>query len=321
MADAGWAANHLGVEPTVKRNSGLIHLGIVYVLWGTTFLAIRTAVREGSGFPPFSMAGSRVAVAGLLLLLIVKLRKVELRPTAGELLILGSSGLLLWTGGNGLVTWAEQRADSGFAALIIATVPILVSVTEALLDRQRPSLLLMASLVIALAGVGLLSLPALTSGVGADLPSLAALLAGAVSWTLGTVLQKRRAVRLGFQASSAYQHLAAAVGFFLIARLRAEPAIQPAPEAWAAWGYLIVFGSIVGYSSYVQSLRLLPLSLATTNSFVNPVIAVFLGWLVLGEQITPATLAGAALVLAGVAGVFRDRYATRQQALAGSDGD
>lgn len=148
-----------------------------------------------------------------------------------------------------------------------------------------------------------------------------ALLAGAVSWTLGTVLQKRRRVELGYQASSAYQHLAAAIGFFLVARLSGEPAIDPRPEAWYAWGYLIVFGSIVGYSSYIQSLRLLPLSLATTNSFVNPVIAVALGALILDERITPATVAGAALVLAGVAGVFWDRYVLSKRALAGGEGD
>lgn len=305
----------------MNRNRGLVHLGIVYLLWGSTFLAIRIAVREGTGFPPFSMAGSRVAVAGLILLLIVRLRRKLLVPTVPEFLILAASGVLLWTGGNGLVTWAEQRADSGFAALVIATIPIMVAVGEALLDRQAPSMLLVLSLAIALLGVAVLSAPALDSVGGADLGSLVALLAGAVSWTIGTLLQKRRYVRLGYQASSAYQHLSAAVAFFLLARLTGEPLVDPVPDAWYAWGYLIVFGSIIGYSSYIQSLRLLPLSLATTNAFVNPVIAVALGALVLGEELTPLTLVGAALVLAGVAGVFRDRYLSRQQVLVAGEGD
>lgn len=305
----------------MNRSRGLVHLGIVWVLWGSTFLAIRIAVREGSGFPPFSMAGSRVAVAGLVLLLIVRLRSRELLPTRRELLILAASGVLLWTGGNGLVTWAEQRAESGFAALIIATVPIMVAVVEALLDRKAPSALLVISLATALVGVGVLSGPTLGPGGSADLPSVLALLGGAVSWTMGTVLQKRRNVELGYQASSAYQHLAAAIGFFLLARASSETAVNPLPEAWYAWGYLIVFGSIIGYSSYIQSLRLLPLSLATTNSFVNPVIAVALGALVLGERITPAIMVGAALVLTGVAGVFWDRHVLRRRALAGGEGD
>lgn len=305
----------------MNRSRGLVHLGIVWVLWGSTFLAIRIAVREGSGFPPFSMAGSRVAVAGLILLLIVRLRGKPLLPTRQELLVLAASGVLLWTGGNGLVTWAEQRAESGFAALIIATVPIMVAVAEALLDRKVPSALLVISLATALVGVGVLSGPTLRAGGGADLPSVLALLGGAVSWTVGTVLQKRRHVELGYQASSAYQHLAAAIGFFLVAQASGEPAVSPLPEAWYAWGYLILFGSIIGYSSYIQSLRLLPLSLATTNAFVNPVIAVVLGALILGERITPAILVGATLVLAGVAGVFWDRHVLRRRALAGGEGD
>ncbi len=305
----------------MNRSRGLFHLGIVYVLWGSTFLAIRIAVREGTGFPPFSMAGSRVAVAGLILLLIVRLRRKLLVPTLPELLVLATSGVLLWTGGNGLVTWAEQRADSGFAALVIATIPIMVAIAEALLDRRAPSWLLVLSLATALLGVAVLGAPALDAAQGADLGSVIALLAGAVSWTIGTVLQKRRYVRLGYQASSAYQHLAAALGFFVIARLSGEPAVDPVPDAWYAWGYLIVFGSILGYSSYIQSLRLLPLSLATTNAFVNPVIAVALGALVLGEQITPSTVTGAALVLAGVAGVFRDRYLINRRVPAAGDGD
>lgn len=312
-----------------NRSRGLVHLGIVYVFWGSTFLAIRIAVREGSGFSPFSMAGSRVAVAGLILLLIVRLRGKPLIPSRQDLLILAVSGVLLWTGGNGLVTWAEQRADSGFAALVIGTIPILVAVAEALLDRRAPSPLLIGSLIIALAGVALLSLPAIRSGEQTDLISVLVLLAAALSWTIGLVLQKQRYINLGWQASSAYQHLSAAVGFFLVARLSGEPTVYPVPQAWAAWGYLIVFGSIVGYSSYIQSMRLLPLSLATTNAFVNPVIAVALGAIVLGERITPTTLAGAALVLAGVAGVFRDRYigkpeeqvAAHAGAAAAGDGD
>jgi drug/metabolite transporter (DMT)-like permease len=291
------------------------------VFWGSTFLAIRVAVREGSGFPPFTMGGSRVLVAGLIILLIARLRSKRIQATRRELVILGISGLLLWTGGNGLVTWAEQRAESGFAALIIAIVPIWIALAEAYLDRRAPSPLLVASLVIALLGVGLLSAPVITSGVQADALSVVALGLGSLTWTAGTVLQSRRQVQLGHQASSGYQHLAGAFGYLLIARMAAEAAPDPIPEAWAAWGYLIIFGSIIGYTSYIQTLRLLPLSVATTNAFVNPLIAVLLGAIVLGEQVTPATLFGGALVMLGVAGVFRDRVRARSRALAGGNGE
>lgn len=301
--------------------TGLIHLAIVYLLWGSTFLAIRVAVREGSGFPPFSMGGSRVLVAGLIILLIARLRGKRIQATRQELLILGISGLLLWTGGNGLVTWAEQRAESGFAALIIATVPVWTALAEAYFDRRAPSMLLVSSLTVALLGVGLLTAPVITSGVQADTLSVAALGLGSMTWTAGTVLQSRRRVELGHQASSGYQHLAGAFGYLLIARLAAEAVPDPIPEAWAAWGYLIVFGSTIGYTSYIQTLRLLPLSVATTNAFVNPLIAVILGALILGESITGTTLLGGALVLAGVAGVFRDRYRGRARAVAAGNGE
>lgn len=301
--------------------TGLIHLVIVYVLWGSTFLAIRVAVRGGSGFPPFTMGGTRVLVAGLLLLLIARIRGQRIQASPKELLILGISGLLLWTGGNGLVTWAAQRAAAGIAALVIATVPIWAGLMEAYLDRRSPSPLLIASLGTALLGVGLLSAPVIGSGVRADALSMLALGLASLAWSSGVVIQSRRRVQLGPQASSGYQHLSGALGFTVLALLSGEAYPNPIPEAWYAWGYLIIFGSIVGYTSYIQTLRLLPLSVATTNAFVNPLIAVVLGAVVLGEEITAATLAGAALVMAGVAGVFRDRIRTRRRVPASGGGE
>lgn len=301
--------------------AGLFHLGVVYLLWGSTFLAIRVAVREGSGFPPFTMGATRVLAAGLVLLFIAKLRGRRIVPTRAELPVLAASGLLLWTGGNGLVVWAEQRAASGLAALMIGTVPIWVGLFEAYLDRRTPSGLLFASLATALAGIGLLSAPVLSSGVEKDVLSILALALAAVTWAAGTVLQGRRRVQLGLQASSAYQHLAGGLGFVVLLRLAGEPAASPVREAWYAWAYLGVFGSIIGYTSYVQALRLLPISVATTNAFVNPVIAILLGALILKEPITPTTLAGAGLVLAGVAGVFRDRFRARARVVVGGGGE
>ena len=119
-----------------------LHLGIVYLVWGSTYLAIRVAVREGSGFPPFSMGATRVILAGLLLLGWAALSRKRVRPSRRELLILAGSGLLLWSVGNGLVIWAEQRADSALAALVIGTTPIWAVLIEAALDRRRPSPLL-----------------------------------------------------------------------------------------------------------------------------------------------------------------------------------
>ena len=260
---------------------GLVHLGIVYVLWGSTFLAIRVAVREGSGFPPFIMAGTRILIASGILFIIARIARQRLRPTRSELFIVAAAGLLLWTGANGMVTWSEQRIHAGPAALVIATMPIWASLMNAYLDRRTPSFLLFASLGLGLLGVGVLSVPFLTSGVKGDAVSILALLLAALSWAAGTVLQSRRPVKLEIFANSAYQSLFGALGFLALSLIFRQPAPAPIPEAWIAWAYLIVFGSVIGFTSYIQTIRLLPLSVATTNAYVNPLVAVmvFTRWL------------------------------------------
>lgn len=301
---------------------GLVHLGIVYVLWGSTFLAIRVAVRDGSGFDPFIMGGSRLLIASLLLFLIARIAKQGLRPTRAGLLVLAAAGLLLWTGANGLVTWSEQRIHAGPAALVLATVPIWVGLIEGYLDRRTPTFLLVAALGLGLMGVGVLSIPFITSGVRADALSMLALFGASLSWSAGTVLQSRRPARLGIYASSAYQNLFGALGFLAISLLAGESRPDPIAEARVAWLYLIIFGSVIGFTSYVQTLRLLPVSLATTNAYINPLVAVILGAILLSEPITPYTLVGTALILLGVAGVFRDRYRQRTvPAMEASPGD
>ena len=293
------------------RALAFVHLGIVYVLWGSTFLAIRVAVREGSGFPPFIMAGTRILTASAILFILAWLAKQRLRPTRQELLVVAGAGLLLWTGGNGLLTWSEQRVHAGPAALVIATVPVWASLTEAYLDRRRLSLLLIVSLGVALLGVAALSVPFLTSGVRADGLSMATLLLAALSWAAGTVLQSRRSVKLEIYSNAAYQTLFGALGILTVSLLLGESAPSPVPEAWIAWAYLIVFGSLIGFTSYLQTIRLLPLSVATTHTYVNPVVAVVLGAILLSEPITTYTLVGTGLVLLGVVGVFRDRFRAR----------
>ncbi len=221
-------------------------------------------------------------------------------------MLLGS-GLLLWTGGNGLVTWAEQRADSGLAAMIVATVPIWTALIEALLDRRLPSSRLIFALLVGFVGILLLSIPSLRSGMKADVLAVLALLGAPISWSAGSVLQNRRTVSLAPQVSAGYQSLFGGLGFLVLVLLFREPKPVPTDQAWLAWGYLVLFGSLIGFTSFVQVLRLLPMSIAMTYAYVNPVIAVLLGAWILGEPITLWTISGAVLVILGVAGVFRDR--------------
>jgi drug/metabolite transporter (DMT)-like permease len=247
-------------------------------------------------------------VGGAILLLLGLLRRRRLRLTAYEVRILAASGLLLWLGGNGLVTWAETRAESGYAALIIATIPIWVALMDAILDRRTPPPLLIVSLLVGLAGIGILSAPHLAGGDARDMAALAALLLAPFLWALGSVLQRRRPVGVAPQVSAAYQQLFGSIGFFAVALLVREPQPTPTQEAMLAWVYLVIMGSVVAFSSYVAALALLPTRVVATYAYVNPVIAVVLGAIILGESITIATVVGMILVLLGVAGVFRATY-------------
>lgn len=296
------------LESADSRNwLGLINLVVVYIVWGSTYLAIRVSVKEDGGFSPFLMGLTRVIAGGGLLLLWGLLKGERLRPTREEALTLGVTGVLLWVGGNGLVVWAEQRAESGLASLIIAATPIWVAIIEALVDRKLPSWRLTVSLLIGFGGIAFLSVPNLQNGVGADAMSIVALLLAGLSWGAGSVYQSRRPTGFGSVVNAGYQHIAGAVGYSILVLAVGETWTAPDSTAWLAWVYLVVFGSLLAFTSYIRAIKLLPMKIVATYAYVNPVIAVFLGWLVLGEAVTLWMLGGASLVLLGVAGVFRER--------------
>lgn len=205
MADASSLTTAgVSVQNSKQKWLGLFHLFVIYIIWGSTYLAIRVAVRDGSGFPPFSMGATRLLAAGGLLLLGAALTRQKLRLSKDEFKVLALSGMLLWAGGNGLVNWAEQRADSGYAALLVATTPLWVAVMEAFLDRKMPSMLLAAALLTGLGGITLLTAPALKTGTHADILSVIALIIAPVSWGVGMLLQRRRPVALNPFVSSGY---------------------------------------------------------------------------------------------------------------------
>ena len=286
---------------------GFINLFIVYIVWGSTYLAIRIAVRPGSGIPPFTLGMVRILIAGILMLLISALRRSSMRPTRKELAVLACSGVLLWTGGNGMLNWAEQRIDSSLAALLIATVPLWMVLMESILDRKKPSSGLVLSLIVGFAGIALLSATTLQTGDMGDIVSLLVLVLASISWTLGSLLQSRMPVSLSIEVSAGYQQIFGGLGFVVLVLLTGEPRPTPTTDAWLAWGYLIFVGSLIGFTAYVRILQLLPMSVAMTYAYVNPVVALFLGAAILSEPLHITTLAGAALVLLGVAGVFRER--------------
>jgi drug/metabolite transporter (DMT)-like permease len=303
IAYGGWVETNRQPLPL----AGLLHLVVTYFVWGSTYLAIRVAVREGAGWGPFWLGASRVLTAAAVLFVFNRLRRQRLRPERPEVVILVASGLLLWVGGNGAVNWAEQRIDSGLAALIVGSMPMWVALMESLIDRRLPSLLLITSLVTGFGGLVVLTLPMLRDGVTADLAGVLAVVFAAVSWGFGSIIVNRRPLRLDPVVVSSWQQLIGGIGFAVLAIGVGEPAPAPTNAAWLAWAYLVVFGSLLAYTSFVYALKLLPTTVVMTYAYVNPAIAVLLGWLILSEPITGYTLAGMTLIIAGVYGVFCDK--------------
>ena len=288
--------------------SGLMHLLIVYIVWGSTYLGIRVAVQEGSGFPPMIMSATRVFAGSLILVALARfIQKQSLRLTKEEWVVLSVSGLALWWGGNGLVAIAEMTVPSGYAALIIACTPIWVAIIESILDKKRPSVFLVISLLIGVAGIAVLNWPAIIAGNLNDLKGLFLLIIAGLSWGAGSIYQKRKNIHTTPEISSAVQQFTGGIALLITSFIISEPTMNPVPSAWWAWGYLIIFGSVIAFTSFVKALKLLPPNVVFTYAFVNPVVAVILGFFFLGEPITPWTFAGATLVIIGVLGVFKEQ--------------
>ncbi len=268
---------------------------------------MRAAVMNHSGFGPFSVGASRLGLASLLLFSWAYARKMPLRLSRRELWVSAVSGIIIWVAGNGSVLWAEQWVDAGYAALVFSTVPIWTAIIGHILDRKLPSLHLVGAFLLALCGMGALS--------GANIfrtnqtylwPTLAILL-GTFLWGISTHLQKRLPVRSSLFVSSAYQQLFGSLGFCLMWLLAGESWPHPTSESVFAWAYLVFFGSIIAYSSYVAVVRKFPPTIAMTFAYVCPVLAVIFGALFLHEPIGPNKLVGMVLILAAVYLIFKDK--------------
>lgn len=301
--------------PTSLSIKGLLNLVVVYLVWGSTYLFIRLAVREGSGFPPFAMAASRTLCAAAILFSLSWMLGHRLRVSRSEFLLLALSGVLMWLGGNGMVTWAERHAASSYAALIIGTTPIWAVILEAMIDREVPSPRLVLYLLVGFAGLGVLVWPVLQKGVTADLASTVALLIAAVIWPAGSLMLQRSPPNCTSAVLAAYQQFFGGIGLMVAMMLAAEPWPQPSPSAWIGWAYLVIAGSVISFTSYVIALRTLPITVVATYAYVNPVIAVLLGRVVLDERITSNTILGMIFILAGVCGVFHHRLGRHRTSL------
>ncbi|MEV6199383.1 EamA family transporter [Streptomyces sp. NPDC051771] len=296
------AATATAPAPPGRRIGGAVWvaLAIVYVVWGSTYLGIRFVVET---IPPFLASGSRFIVAGLLLAAIVAWRqgpaalKVDRRRLGSAALV----GVLLILGGNGLVNLAETTVPSGLAALLIAAVPVFVVLLRTAAG-ERPGLGAYGGVLIGLGGLAVLTVPGLSGEIG--IGGVLLVLLAALLWSAGTVSSARLPMPANPFTASVYEMLAGGIGGVVVGLLRGEHrGFDPgavATGSWVALGYLVVFGSLIAFTAYAWLIQSAPVSLAATYAYVNPVVAVLLGTLILNEALTWPIVLGGAIVVAAV---------------------
>ncbi len=274
-------------------------LGTVYLIWGSTYLAIRFAIET---LPPFLMAGVRYLTAGALLYGWARFRGAP-RPSLLHWRSAVLVGAFLLLGGNGGVVWAEQRVDSGLAALLVSTEPLWLVMLFWLGTGRKPlGWRVVAGLLLGFAGVVLLVRPGSSSSI--DPIGAAALVLAALSWAWGSLYGQRAPLPESPLAATGMQMLGGGALLLIASALTGEPSrfvlAEVSQRSLLALAYLVVFGAIVAFTAYVWLMRVAPPVLVSTYAFVNPVVAVFLGWALAGEPLTAGTLIAAAVILGGV---------------------
>lgn len=274
----------------------------IYILWGTTFLAIRIAVHE---VPPLFAAGVRFFTAGVLLYSFMRLRG-KTAPTLLQWRNLALIGLVMFVAEYGPLFWAEKYISSGLTSILAATIPLITIALEMFAFRIQPfRWSILAETLLGFLGVGVLMLPNGKSSV-ALLPCIAILL-GSVGWCLGSILQREMKLPESRPLTSGATMMLGGAGLLLLSALFGE--MHPFPHisvrAALALCYLITCGSLLAFTAFVWLLGRMPASRISSYAYVNPVVAVALGYFILGEQITARTLIGAALVLTSVFLILR----------------
>jgi drug/metabolite transporter (DMT)-like permease len=271
---------------------------VVWFVWGSTYLAIKVVVDT---LPPLISAGSRFLVAGTLLATILAVRRTSLRVTRRELAGSAVAGLLLLTLGVGVVHVAETRIDSSVAAMIAGTVPLQVILLR-LTSGESVARATRLSTLAGLVGLGLVVAPGL--GAGSTALGLAIMISASISWSTGSFFSGRLGLPRDPFVATVYEMLAGgallSAGALALGEWRELDSASFAADSVGAWAYLVVAGSLVGFTAYAWLLRVAPISLVVTHQYVNPIVAVALGMLVLGERPSPLALVGALLVVGAV---------------------
>ena len=289
----------------VKRNRTriLVAFATVYLLWGSTYLAIKYAIET---MPPFLMGGTRFLIAGAAMLLVAVARGGAAKPTRDELRIAAITGVLMIAFGNGSLVFSEQTVASGIVALIVATVPLWMVLFDWLRPRgvrPRPSVFI--GLALGLAGIVLLIGPgAIFGAANVDVVAAGVVVLGSMSWALGSIITRGSERPRSAVLSLAMQMLVGGAAMVIMAALFGElrdlSVRDMSQKSVLAWVYLIIAGAI-GFTAYIYLLAKVSAAKAATYAYVNPVIAVLLGWAFASEPIGARTLVAAAVILAGVA--------------------
>jgi drug/metabolite transporter (DMT)-like permease len=304
-----------GMKKKAKVNSVYV-VGIallsVYLFWGGTYAGMKVAIET---MPPFLMAGIRFFTAGAVLYIIARLSGAK-RPARREWRSSAIVGALLLLGGNGLVAWSEQRVSSSIASLIVAAVPVWMMLMGWFgRGGKRPNTGVIAGIVLGLLGIAVLVFQPGQGGneTATDLVGIITLLAASVSWAVGSMYSRSARMPDSPLMSTAAQMLTGGLLLIVFSYFTGDWSKLDVPgislRSYAALGYLVVFGSIVGYTAYIWLLKNADASLVSTYAFVNPVVAVLLGWLLVGEQLTVNTLTAAIIIIAAVVlvTIFRGR--------------
>lgn len=277
---------------------------VICIVWGTTYLAIRIGV---SDLPPMLFAGLRWIIAGILMTILLNLRHYKL-PGLKDLKHLAIVGILLLGIANGLVVVAEQWLPSGLTALILSTLPFWVVGMEYFLpERPKINLLIISGLALGTAGVVLIFARDLDIALDTNILLGGICLLGAViAWSAGSIYWKYKKTEVRPMMGASIQMLIAGILQTALGLILGEQnGLHLTQNGVFALGYLIVFGSILGYAAYIYSITNLPLSLVSTYAYINPVIAIMLGWYFLDEPLTITVFMASGLILIGVALVKR----------------
>jgi drug/metabolite transporter (DMT)-like permease len=275
----------------------------IYIIWGSTYLAVAYGLKS---FPPFILVGLRYLTAGLIMLAWCKLKGEKL-PETKFMLRQALSGTLMLVGGTGMIAWAEQYISSGQAAILVATEPLMFL----LVDRKRWSeyfsnKYILVGLVIGFTGIFLF----LRLGVAVVNPSSMATIASivvlfsAMLWVFGSLITKDSKGKSSTVMNASIQLLAAGVSSAIIAFCKSEQVGfsfgEVSLQAWAGLIFLIVMGSLVAYLSFIWLISIKPPAIISTHTYVNPVVAVFLGWLLINESVNMAQLLSLIVILVGI---------------------